>query len=143
MSVSRVDESRVFNKSVESVWETIKPLNFKFWSAVSKVEVEGDPNAVGSVRKVTFKDGAVQKYRVLELSDLERFITYEVFESSPPTAYLSAFHTIRVKKVTHDNSSYVEWSSEFSSGTDTVSVVEDSRFKKREAFNDLASKLKA
>ncbi|KAJ1553392.1 hypothetical protein HK096_008024, partial [Nowakowskiella sp. JEL0078] len=137
MSVSRIEESRVFGKPAETVWETLKPITFNFWSAVAKVEIEGDPvtffiplniymNAVGSVRKVTFKDGTVQKYRVLELSDLERFVTYEVFESSPPTSYLSAFHTIRVKKVTHDNSSFVEWSSEFSSGNDTVSVVEDS-----------------
>ncbi|KAJ3079872.1 hypothetical protein HK102_003462 [Quaeritorhiza haematococci] len=141
MSVTRVQESRVFNKSLESVWKHVRPLVFDFWKAVVKTEVEGQVDQVGSLRKVTFKDGTIQKFRVLEISDLEHFITYEVIESNPPAEVLAAIHTLRLKKVTHDNSTFVEWVTDFSSGANTANVVEDSRFKKREAFQDLASAL--
>ncbi|KAI8812829.1 hypothetical protein BJ742DRAFT_767953 [Cladochytrium replicatum] len=136
----------VFSKPVEKVWSTIRPGLFDWWkSAVVKSTVEGDSaSAVGSLRKITFKDGTVQTFRILQLSDLERSrtITWEVIESSPALTYHAAVHTIKVYKVTTDNTTFVEWSSDFSTGADTAAVVEDSRFKKREAFNDLATYLK-
>jgi hypothetical protein len=46
---------------------------------------------------------------------------------------------MRVVPVTHDNSSLVEWSSEYSAcGSRTAIVVEDSRWKKRDGLEDLA-----
>jgi hypothetical protein len=43
--------------------------------------------------------------------------------------------------VTHDNGTFVEFTSEFSSGEMTPSVVADSKYKKKEAFEDLAKAL--
>ncbi|KAJ3353856.1 hypothetical protein HDU83_006348 [Entophlyctis luteolus] len=135
MSTSRVSESRVLDASVDRVWDLVRPVTFAFWSAVQKVDVEGGPvDAVGSVRVVYFKDGSVQKFRILELSDLEHYVTYEVFESSVPTLVLAAFHTIRLRKVTHDNTTFVDFSSEFASGPNTAAVIEDSKYKKIEAL---------
>ncbi|KAJ3388148.1 hypothetical protein HDU84_000228 [Entophlyctis sp. JEL0112] len=156
MSTSRVSESRVLGATIDRVWSLVRPVRihasslsphsyvstllpsqvtFAFWSAVQKVEVEGGPvDAVGSVRVVYFKDGSVQKFRILELSDLEHYVTYEVFESDVPTLVLAAFHTIRLRKVTHDNSTFVDFSSEFASGPNTVAVIEDSKYKKIEAL---------
>ncbi|KAI9199508.1 uncharacterized protein BJ171DRAFT_518578 [Polychytrium aggregatum] len=141
MSVTRVSESRVFSTPVQSVWARVRPTTFDWWSNVVKAEVEGHADQVGSVRKVTFKDGTVQKLKILELSDLDNFVTYEVIESNPPIDVLAAIHTIRLRKVTFDNSTFVEWTSDFSSGSNTSAVVEDSRFKKREAFADLSTAL--
>ncbi|KAJ3086593.1 hypothetical protein HDU96_004864, partial [Phlyctochytrium bullatum] len=116
-------------------------VTFPFWSAVATVDVEGAVDSVGSIRKVTFKDGAIQKFRVLELSDLEHSVTYEVIESNPPAHVLAAYHTLRLKPVTHTNGTFVEFVSEFASGENTLNVIEDSKYKKREALEDLAKAL--
>ncbi|KAJ3027961.1 UNVERIFIED_CONTAM: hypothetical protein HDU68_002764 [Siphonaria sp. JEL0065] len=141
MSVSRVSESRVFAAPIEQVWQQIRTVQFGFWKAVQKVEVEGNVDAVGSIRVVYFKDGSVQKFKILELSDLEHFVTYEVIESSVDTLVLAAYHTIRLRKVTHDNSTFVDFTSEFAAGGNTATVVEDSKYKKIEALEDLSKAL--
>ncbi|KAJ3150706.1 hypothetical protein HDU86_006323 [Geranomyces michiganensis] len=93
-------------------------------------------------RKITFKDGAVQRYQIVELSDVAFSVTYELIESTPAVATSAAIHTVRLFKVTHDNSTLVQWESDFSSaGDNTTSVVEDSRLKKKEALEDLAKAL--
>jgi hypothetical protein len=115
------------------------------------VEVDGSVDAVGSLRIVHFKDGSVQKFRVLELSglrfivfilvkvlkiglftDSDHFVTYEVIESSTPTLVLAAVHSIRLRRVTHNNATFVDITSEFSSGSSTALVIEDSKYKKIE-----------
>ncbi|KAI8904496.1 hypothetical protein DFJ77DRAFT_480430 [Powellomyces hirtus] len=145
-SATRVLESRVFAAPIATVWAQIRPAEFAFWkSAVAAAAIEGGAaGEVGSQRKLTFKDGAVQRYQIVELSDLAFFLTYELIESTPAVASSAAIHTIRLRKVTHDNSTLVEWESDFSSaGDETASVVEDSRCKKREALADLAKALGA
>ncbi|KND00278.1 uncharacterized protein SPPG_04607 [Spizellomyces punctatus DAOM BR117] len=143
-SATRVQESRVFPHPINVVWNHVRPADFKFWtSAVKETQVEGGlPGEVGSQRKVTFKDGTVQRYQIVELSDLAYFITYEMIESNPPIKSSAALHTIKLRKITHDNSTLVEWESDYSSsGNETASVVEDSRLKKKEALQDLAKAL--
>ncbi|KAJ3333080.1 hypothetical protein HDU76_011621 [Blyttiomyces sp. JEL0837] len=120
MSSCRVSETRVLPKTIDAVWKQVRPTTLGFSKIVSKVEVEGSVDAVGSIRKVTFKDGTVQKYRIVELS---------------------AIHTIRLRKVSHDNSTFVEFVSEFASGEMTAAVVEDSKYKKKEYFEDLLKSL--
>ncbi|KAJ3211119.1 hypothetical protein HDU67_004776 [Dinochytrium kinnereticum] len=133
MSTSRCSESRVFDAPLDTVWKHVRPVTFPFSSAVKSVEVEGAIDAVGSIRKVTFKDGTAK--------DLDHSVTYEVIESNPPTQVLAAYHTFRLKTVTHTNSTFVEFFSEFASGENTLNVVEDSKYKKKEALEDLAKAL--
>ncbi|KAJ3129662.1 hypothetical protein HK101_005205 [Irineochytrium annulatum] len=97
--------------------------------------------AFGSIRKVTFKDGTVQRYRILEISEIEHRVSYEVIESNPPSMTLAAFHSLTLKAVTHNNTTYAEFESQFASGEATPQVVEDSKYKKRELFADLAATL--
>ncbi|TPX74404.1 hypothetical protein CcCBS67573_g04313 [Chytriomyces confervae] len=137
MSSSRSNESRVISANIDHVWSKVRSVTFDFWPAVQKVDVEGSVDAVGSIRTIYFKDGSVQKYQIRELSDLEHFVTYEVIESSVPTLVLAAYHTIRLRKVTHDNTTFVDFSSEFASGENTATVVEDSKYKKIEALEFL------
>ncbi|KAJ3095403.1 hypothetical protein HDU97_006985 [Phlyctochytrium planicorne] len=141
MSVSRVTESRVFDAPLEKVWKLLRPVTFSFWHAVQSSEVEGGVDSVGSIRKVTFKDGAVQKFRILELSDLDFSVTYEVIESNPPALTLAAYHTLRVRPVTHTNGAFVEFVSEFAAGDKTLAVLEDAKYKRREVLEDLAKAL--
>ncbi|RKO87040.1 hypothetical protein BDK51DRAFT_25508 [Blyttiomyces helicus] len=128
-SATRVWESRVVNAPIGIVWSHVKNADFKFWSAVKSTTFEG-----GAAE-------AVQMYSIRELSDLKYFVTYEIIESNPPVATLAALHTIRLIAITHDNSTLVEWKSEYPSSDQTPAVVEDSRFKKKEALQDLVTAL--
>ncbi|KAJ3021806.1 hypothetical protein HKX48_007688 [Thoreauomyces humboldtii] len=144
-SATSVLESRVFSVPVSTVWQHIRTAEFKFWtSAVATVSIEGGAaGEVGSQRKLTFKDGAVQRYQVVALSDVGHSITYELIESNPSVLTAAAIHTIKLIKVTHDNSTLLVWESDFSSSSDAAAVVEDSRLKKKEALADLAKALGA
>jgi hypothetical protein len=87
--------------------------------------------AVGGVRRVTYKDGTVQRVKLVELSgesfmmhaslyvlplphvslfaciDAEYSVTYDVIESVPPVRYLSAIHTIKLRRITATKHTFV------------------------------------
>ena len=54
---------------------------------------------------------------------------------------MSAIHTIQLTKVTENNQTFIQFTSDFSSDA-TNEVTEDSRYKKREAFEKLRNMLK-
>ncbi|KAI3647778.1 hypothetical protein MP228_007999 [Amoeboaphelidium protococcarum] len=136
--VTHVKESAVIAAPYARVWEQVRPLTFKWLSAVKEVKVvDGNESQVGSQRKITYVDGTVQTVRVLELSDVENFVTYEVVSSEPAVQVSSAIHTIRLRRVTADDSTFVEWVSDYSSDA-SQEVIQDSKYKKHEAFTDLS-----
>ena len=78
--------------------------------------------------------------RLCELSDLDTFLSYELVSSEDPLTVSGAIHAIRLKKVTSTNQCYIEWDTEFSSDA-TPEVIQDTKFKKLDAFKDLAAAL--
>jgi Ca2+-binding EF-hand superfamily protein len=108
-------------------------------ASVAKVEFEGGVSAskVGGVRRVSFKDGTVFRVKLLELSDAENTVTYDVIETSTPVPYLSAIHTIRLRRVSSIGHTLVEFTSDYSkdAGPD---VIADAKFKKLEYLANLA-----
>lgn len=56
---------------------------------------------VGSHRRVSYKDGAVQTVKLMELSDLAYSLAYEVITSEPPVSVSSALNTIKLNRITH------------------------------------------
>ncbi|CAO3565780.1 unnamed protein product [Mortierella alpina] len=137
MSVTRVVESRVIDAPVEIVWKHVRTVELGFWKAVKNVQVQGAPGEVGGIRKISFNDGAVQEVKIVELSDLAHSVSFDFIEAQPPVAFMSAMHTIALRKVTATNTTFVEWTAEFSSDAD-LAVIEDSRYKRREGLEDLA-----
>ena len=138
---THVRESRVIQASPDQVWAQIRPLTFPFSSSVKECKVtEGTVAEVGSHRRVHYTDGTVQTLKVLEINDLLFQITYELIWSEPAVTVTSAVHTIKLHHVTYDNSSVVEWTSDYSNDA-TQEVVQDSKFKKLEAFEDLVKHL--
>ncbi|EPZ33670.1 hypothetical protein ROZALSC1DRAFT_28068 [Rozella allomycis CSF55] len=133
---THISETRVFKTPENKIWDIIRPLDFKWLTTVATVDSEG--TGVGALKKVTYKDGKF--YPTIPI-DLQHFITYELIESNPPTHCMSAIHTIRLKRVTHDNSTFAEWVSDYSNDA-TQSVLQDSTFKKKEGFSDLSKFLK-
>ena len=84
----------------------------------------------------------MQELRLAELSDLKYYVTYDLLASEPAVSVSSALHTIRLHRVTADNTTFLEWLRDFSTDA-TAEVVQDSKYKKHEAVADLVKALAA
>jgi len=138
---TRVHESAIIASNADAVWAAIKPLDFHFLPTIRSVELE-EKNAttatVGAIRKVTYTDNTVQRIKLLELSDAQRFLTWEVIESVPAISYSGAIHTIQLRRVTEDAHTFIEFVSDYASDA-KADVIQDSKFKKLEFFKAVAA----
>merc|ERR1712154_661432 len=117
--------------------------DFKWASDVKSVDVKGDASAVGGTRIINYSDGTKQTVQIMEISDLKRSIAYSVISSEPAVSYTSATHQIQVREVTNPAKdckaqTFVEWTSDFSNDA-KIKVIEDSRYKKKEGFKNMAT----
>ncbi|KAK1995031.1 Bet v1-like protein [Colletotrichum falcatum] len=135
-----VVESAVIKAPLSHVWHFIKLQNFQsFWSALKGSEFVKAQEETDIVRW-TFNDGTVLEVKQEEHSTINHYITYSVITSQPELSYTSVVSTIRCYPVTSgelENSTFVEWTGNFSSDAD-AGVIQDAKFKRREALADLA-----
>jgi len=132
---SRVIESAIIAASIDQVWNVIRYVDFSFWNNVASCDADSEGN-----RRVTFNDRTVQKYRVTEVSDQNHSVTFELVESTPAVEYLGASHSWRLRRVTHDNSTFFEAESVYSKDAST-NATEDSRYRKLDLFKELRAAL--
>jgi len=135
---TRVHESGPIAAPVDKVWSLVRPLDFSFLPTVANSIVEGNenPSKVGSVRRVSYKDGTVQLLKITEINDATRSVTWDVIMSEPPVPYTSAVHTLRLRRVTVGGQTVVELISDYSNDA-SLEVIEDSRYKKLELIKAL------
>eukprot|EP01083_Nonionella_stella_P028643 78899_1 len=140
-SSARVWESVVLNFDVDIVWKAVRSVTFPWASDVKKTEIDGDPSAVGGTRCINYADGTKQTVQIMEISDLRRTVSYTVVSSEPAVTYTSATHQIQVREVTNPvgckAQTFCEWTSDYSNDA-KIGVIEDSRYKKKTAFTDMA-----
>ncbi|KAF9734524.1 hypothetical protein PMIN06_006725 [Paraphaeosphaeria minitans] len=136
-----VSESAVIEAPFSAVWHLIKLQNFsQFWSKLEKSDVVKSSSPETDVVKWTFKDGTELDVKLEEHSSIDHFITYSVISSQPALSYTSVVSTIRAYPVTsgkHEGQTFITWTGNFSSDAD-AGVIEDAKFKRREALADLA-----
>eukprot|EP00597_Dinobryon_sp_UTEXLB2267_P002487 CAMPEP_0170057890 /NCGR_PEP_ID=MMETSP0019_2-20121128/718_1 /TAXON_ID=98059 /ORGANISM="Dinobryon sp., Strain UTEXLB2267" /LENGTH=155 /DNA_ID=CAMNT_0010262693 /DNA_START=66 /DNA_END=533 /DNA_ORIENTATION=- len=134
-SSTHVVESSVVSSSIDTVWGLISNGSFKWWDIVlgTTLKSGNSPLELGANIEVKFKDGQSWLIHLLEISSVSKSITFEVVACEPPVAVTSILHSISLKKVTSSNATYIEWSTDFSNDA-TSEVVQDSSFKKLEAF---------
>ncbi|KAJ4288397.1 hypothetical protein N0V90_011632 [Kalmusia sp. IMI 367209] len=137
-----VSESAVIEAPFSAVWHLIKlPAFSTFWSKLEKSEeIKSGTSPETDIVKWTFKDGTVLDVKQEEHSSIDHFITYSVISSQPALSYTSVVSTIRAYPVTsgkHEGHTFVTWTGNFSSDAD-AGVIEDAKFKRREALADLA-----
>ncbi|PSK51937.1 hypothetical protein B9Z65_3204 [Elsinoe australis] len=136
-----INETAVIKAPLSHVWHHIKLQDFsKFWSALNKSEYVKGASPETDIVKWTFKDGHVLEVKQEEHSTINHYITYSVITSDPALSYSSVVSTIRCYPVTsgeHEGSTFVEWTGNFSSDAD-AGVIEDGKYKRREALADLA-----
>mmetsp|Transcript_47052 Transcript_47052/g.78099 ORF Transcript_47052/g.78099 Transcript_47052/m.78099 type:complete len:158 (-) Transcript_47052:174-647(-) len=141
-SSTRVWESTVLNVDIDTVWKAIRAVTFKWASDVKSVDVSGDESAVGGTRTINYNDGTKQTVQIMEISDLRKSVTYSVVSSEPAVSYTSAVHQVSLQEVTNPAENvkqqcFLEWKSDYSNDA-TIAVMEDSRYKKKSAFGDMA-----
>ncbi|KAI0388567.1 hypothetical protein F5Y17DRAFT_463589 [Xylariaceae sp. FL0594] len=157
-----VVESAVIKAPLSHVWHHIKREYFSsvtlpvpgspapsrvqnfsdFWSALKSSEFVKGTSEDTDIVRWTFKDGTVLEVKQEEHSTINHYITYSVITAKPELTYTSVLATIRCYAVTSgelEGSTYVEWSGHFSTDAD-AGVIEDAKFKRRDALADLAKK---
>ncbi|KAL9001871.1 MAG: hypothetical protein Q9188_005171 [Gyalolechia gomerana] len=103
------------------------------------------PSSIYSYYFETFWGPLMQKGEkgdglLIFLQTIDHYITYSVIASTPALTYSSVISTLRCFAVTsgaNEGSTFVQWSAHFSSDAD-AGVIEDARFKRKEALADLA-----
>eukprot|EP01084_Bolivina_argentea_P242391 406646_1 len=134
-SAVSVTESAIINANIDNVWNAIKSATFDFLSTVKSTNKSAS-DSVGNTLIINYNDGTSQTIQITEISFLTRNICYSVISSNPSVSYSSANHNIQLIEVTTGNQTYIEWNTEYSNDA-SLSVIRDSRFKKKEAFEDL------
>jgi len=137
-----VRESIVIEAPLAQVWHKVKLGDFsKFWSSLSSSSiVESGTSPEADVAKWSFKDGTNIEVKQEEHSSLDHYITYSVISAEPALTYTSVVSTVRLYPITtgkHEGHTYVVWTGNFSSDA-TADVIEDAKYKRREALADLA-----
>jgi len=136
-----VTESAVIEAPMSAVWHLIKLQNFaSFWSKLEKSEWVKGVSEETDIVKWSFKDGTVLEVKQEEHSTIDHYITYSVISSKPALSYTAVVSTVRCYPVTsgeHEGHTFVTWTGNFSSDAD-AGVIEDAKFKRREALADLA-----
>ncbi|KAJ4300124.1 hypothetical protein N0V88_002793 [Collariella sp. IMI 366227] len=144
-TTNEVIESAVIRAPLSHVWHFIKLGEFdKFWPAVNKAEHVKNVSNETDVVRWTFKDGSTAEVKQDEHSvrvyvNLDHFITYSVIDSKPDLTYSGVVSTVRCWAVScgeFENSTFVRWTSKFSSDAD-LGVIEDAKYKRREALKGL------
>ncbi|KAK5661266.1 hypothetical protein OQA88_11160 [Cercophora sp. LCS_1] len=140
-TTNEVIESAVIKAPLSHVWHFIKLPEFaKFSTAIQKAETVKGVSDETDIVKWTFKDGNTIEVKQDEHSNLDHFITFSVINAEPELTYSSVVSTIRCWAVTSgefEDSTFVRWTSKFSSDAD-ISVIEDAKYKRRDALRDLA-----
>ncbi|KAI2469677.1 hypothetical protein F4781DRAFT_212475 [Annulohypoxylon bovei var. microspora] len=136
-----VVESAVIKAPLSHVWHLIKLQDFnKFWSTLKSSQFVKGASDETQVVQWVFNDGTQLEVKQEEHSTINHYITYSVITAKPELSYSSVLSTIRLYPVTsgeHENSTFIEWTGNFSSDAD-ASVIQDAKFKRRDALADLA-----
>lgn len=102
--------------------------------------ISGGADQIDSVIRIDYTDGAHWDIRINEISYPKYSIGYEVLSTSPPHLATSIQGQILLREITLDNTTYVEWITDFSNDAD-AGVIEDQRYKKLEFFSEMKKTL--
>lgn len=136
-------ESTVLEAPLLKVWALFRGFAFEKIAPgqVTATEFEtGAEGSVGSVVKMTYKDGTIWKIRVTEFSERNYTLAYELMEAIPAHNTTSVQGEIKLLAVTTDDHTFCSWTTDFSNDAD-LTVIADQKYKKQEFFKDVKSNL--
>jgi hypothetical protein len=136
-------ESTVLQAPLLKVWSLFRGFAFEKiapGSVTATTTESGGEGVVGSVIKITYKDGSVWTIRVTEFSERNYTLAYELLTAEPAHNASSVQGEIKLSAVTTDDHTFVSWMTEFSNDAD-LTVIADQKYKKQEFFKDVKSNL--
>ena len=136
-------ESTVLEAPILKVWSLFRGFAFEKIApgSITATETEsGGEGVVGSVIKITYKDGSVWKIRVTAFSERNHTLAYEVLTTEPAHNVSSVQGEIHLLAVTTNDHTFVSWTTEYSNDVD-LTVIADQKYKKQEFFKDVKSNL--
>jgi len=118
---TRASASIIIPLPLDSVWRVLRNFTFPLTLIpnIESCEMEvgcASPQTLGAMRTIKWSDGK-RKHRLIAHSDIDHTMSWELVESSPPAETMAHISTLKCRRVTETNSTFVEWSAEFSSGT--------------------------
>jgi len=118
---TRAVASAVFPLPIEVVWNNIRDFTFpaRLIPTIESCTTEDhkSSDSVGAVRVTKWKSGETRKDKLLELSDQYQRLTWEMIDSEPVAEVTAQITTLKLHRITENNQTLVEWSSDFSSDT--------------------------
>jgi len=138
-------ESTVIPIPIDKAWNVFKHMQLEktMPNKIKSVEwVTGAPNQLDSVVSISYTDGAKWELRIHEISDVRYTLGYQVLSTEPAHQVTSIQGQIHLRPVTDDNSTYVQWTTDFSNDADAT-VIFDQKYKKREFFAEMKATLAA
>lgn len=99
------------------------------------------PSGVGSLRLVHYSNGTLLIFKISELSDLTRSVTFEMIDSGKAEGTAATLHRISLSPVTSTNQTFLKWVTEFSGDCDEH-CCRDASQSKLSGFKDFANILK-
>ena len=100
----------------------------------------GSAGQIDSVVEIHYADGAKWELRLVEISELRHSVGYQVISTEPSHQVTSIQGQIQLKPITDDNTTFVEWITDFSNDAD-AGVISDQKYKKLEFFAELKKNL--
>jgi hypothetical protein len=108
-------ESTVVPAPIATVWAKFRGFKLEAVAPGFVKSTEGDA-AVGSIIKVTYKDGSVWEHQIIELSDKKHTIAYYVVKADPSITATSVEGEIVFERVSDGDQTFMKWTTEFSNG---------------------------
>jgi len=133
-------ESFHLRAPLDRVWPLVRPATFAYLPTVADADTKEAHTEVGGSRTVRYKDGTVQTLRITHLSELDHSIGWDLVSSAPATTFSAQSHTVRLRTVTETNSTFIEWTTQFSSDA-SQEVLQDAKFKQIDNFHAIAVSL--
>eukprot|EP01091_Cochliopodium_minus_P004362 TRINITY_DN14247_c0_g1_i1.p1 TRINITY_DN14247_c0_g1~~TRINITY_DN14247_c0_g1_i1.p1 ORF type:complete len:147 (-),score=34.95 TRINITY_DN14247_c0_g1_i1:62-502(-) len=122
---TRASASSVFPHNIDKVWKLVSDFTFPSqFSTIESVNIQDNKGRteVGAVRLVKWKSGEEQKQRLLALSELDYYLSWETVEANHETESSAKISTIRLYRITENDHTLVVWSSDFSSDINYTSL---------------------
>lgn len=132
-------ESCVLAAPVGNVWEALRTFDFVklFPTNVKSIKfTSGSNNEVGSIFQVEYKDGSLWTFRLVEISETKRVISFELISAEPEITFSSLLNSFRLIKVSETSSTFFSWESDYSNDVNSH-ILQDAKFKKLDSFKDL------
>lgn len=123
--MAHVYVSRVMDASADDIWAIVREFGAldTWFPFVSKCELVGAAveGQVGAIRSNTVADGALIEETLIELSDRDRRITYDLTKGDVATIDYSA--TLTIHEATVDDRAFAVWTARFDVDGDREPVI--------------------